>query len=83
MKLTVTLVDAFEDVEVEVPEQVVLFFTREAAAKKVTIPELLSGKTAGLTVEQMRAVRAHGEDVPRYVMRWIIAQRHDCPIVPD
>ena len=77
MKVTVELPDAFEKVEVELPEKLADWFAREAASKKLTVPELLANKTAGLTVEQLAAARRNGVDVPSYVLRWIVNQRHE------
>ena len=76
-KITIELPDAFESVDVDVPDQLDDWYRREAAHKKMTVPELLAGKASGLTVEQLRAVRVHGKDVPEYVMRWILRQPHE------
>ena len=77
MKIVIDLPDAFESIEVDVPEQLRDWYSREAAHNKLTVPELLASKTSGLTVEQLRAVREHGKDVPEYVMRWILRQPHE------
>ena len=77
MKIMIDLPDAFENIEVDVPEQLRDWYSREAAHNKLTVPELLASKTSGLTVEQLRAVREHGKDVPEYVMRWILRQPHE------
>ena len=77
MKVTIELPDAFESVEVDVPEALRDWYTREAAHKGMTVPELLAGKASGLTVEQLRAVKERGKDVPEYVMRWILRQPHE------
>ena len=76
-KITIELPDAFETVDVDVPDKLDDWYRREAAHKGMTVPDLLASKAAGLTVEQLRAVREHGKDVPEYVMRWILRQPHE------
>ena len=77
MKLTVELIDAFVTVEIEIPEQTVTWFTREAVSKGVTIEELLSAKTAGLTVAQLDAAKSAGRNPSAYVLGWILRQPHN------
>ena len=75
MKIAVELPDAFETVEVDLPENLYDWFTREAKSKNVSLEQLLAGKASGLTVNQLRVAREHGTG-EAYVFRWILNQTH-------
>lgn len=75
MKIAVELLDAFETVEVDLPENLYDWFTREAKSKNVSLEWLLACKASGLTADQLRAAREHGTG-EAYVFRWILNQTH-------
>lgn len=78
MKVQVELPDAFESLEIELPDTLSDWFHREASSKGIGLPELLAAKTSGLTAPQLAAVRANGKDPATYITEWILThQRHE------
>lgn len=75
MKLAVLLVDAFETVDIDLPDHLVPWFTAEAKAASTDLAGLLTRKTSGLTASQLSSAVKSGVTANEYALQWILTSK--------